>query len=186
MAIQVEENVSGEIASESARRGNHKDLMDIARLAYIYGLPCYEMAHLRFQAVIQGKPAQQMGLNRLQHQTALTTAKTGRVTHTNADMLKSSAWLDLSQGPLRIYVPGHTERYYSLALMDFFTNNFAVLGRRLSGTIHGDFLLIGPGWDGHAPPGITTIHAPTKAVWALIRILVSGGDDLAAARKFQN
>ena len=162
------------------------DLMDIARLAYIYGFPPYEMTRLRLLAFGQprsGKPARP---NALLHARALTTPTTGRVTNTNADMLKSSAWLDLSRGPLAIHAPDAADRYYSLALMDVFTNNFAVLGRRAAGAAAADFFLVGPQWLGAAPMGMTMIRAPTNAVWALVRIMVDGPDELPAVHALQD
>jgi hypothetical protein len=163
----------------------HDDLIDIARLAYIYGFPPYEMARLRFQAVGRPHQGQTMRLNAFRHDRALTSPTSGRVTTTNADMLKSNAWLDLGQSPLVIRVPNTAGRYYSLALMDCFTNNFTVLGPRRTGAAAGDFFLAGPQWNGDAPVGMTLLRAPTNAVWALVRILVHGPDDLAAVRELQ-
>jgi hypothetical protein len=162
--------------------GAHRELTDIARLACIYGFPSYQMARLRFQALKQ----RYAGLNSLSHRRALTTPATGRISNTNADMLKSSAWLDLSRGPLVIRVPESKERYYSLALMDFFTNNFAVLGQRSNETATGNFLLAGPRWKGAAPSGMTVIRSPTNSVWALARILAYGPDDLKAVHALQD
>jgi hypothetical protein len=162
------------------------DLMDVARLAYIYGFPAYEMARLRFRALAQpgeGSPAR---LNAFRHDKAPTVPTTSRVTTSNADMLKSSAWLDLSRTPLVIHVPQAADRYFSLALMDFFTNNFAVLGQRTKGTAAGDFFLVGPQWKGTAPAGMAALRAPTNGVWALVRILVHGPDDLAKVRALQD
>jgi hypothetical protein len=164
----------------------YNNLMDVARLAYIYGFPSCEMVRLRFQAFSQARQGQLARLNTLHHARALTTPTTGRVTNTNADMLKSTAWLDLSRHPLVIHVPDTGNRYYSLALMDFFTNNFAVLGRRTTSTVAGDFFLAGPQWDGAVPAGMTVLRSPTNAVWALVRILVRGPGDLAVVRRLQD
>jgi hypothetical protein len=167
---------------EFPQRGIHWELAEIARLAYIYGFPSYQMARLRFQALKQ----RYAGLNILYHRRVLTTPVTGRISNTNADMLKSSAWIDLSRGPLVVHVPDTKERYYSLALMDFFTNNFAVLGQRSNETATGNFLLAGPGWAGAVPKDMTLVRAPTNAIWALARILVYGTDDLKAVNALQD
>ena len=164
----------------------HDDLMDVARLAYIYGFPAYEMARLRVQAFSQGVRGARLRMNTLYHARALTTPRTGRVTNTNADVLKSSARLDLSQGPLVIKIPGAADRYYSLALMDAFTNNFAVLGQRTPGAGESDFFLVGPQWDAVAPAGMTLLRAPTNAAWALVRIMIDGPDDLPAVHALQD
>jgi hypothetical protein len=160
----------------------HRDLMDLARLAIIYGFPGYEMVRLRSQALSQPRSE----LNRLHHRRKLTTPENSRVTATNAEMVKSTAWLDLSKGPLVIHVPATADRYYSLALMDLFTNNFAVLGQRSTGLTAGDFLLVGPQWPGAGPDGLALIRSPSNAVWAVLRILVRGTDDLLAAHRLQD
>jgi hypothetical protein len=165
----------------------HAELSDIARLAYIYGLPCYEVARLRYRALsLPRRGGNKLRLNAFWHSRELSTPSTIDVTAVNTDTLLSRAWLDLSQGPLVIRLPDTADRYYSLALMDIFTNNFAVLGRRTTGTAALDFFLAGPQWDGAAPTGMPLVRAPTNAVWALVRILVRGPDDLPAVHALQN
>ena len=161
-------------------------LMDVARLAYIYGLPCYEVARLRYRALSLPRRGDRLRPNTFLHSRALSTPKDAVVTAVNSDTLLSRAWIDLSRGPLVIHVPDAADRYYSLALMDFFTNNFAVLGRRPVGTRAGNFLLAGPRWQGAARRDMPVIRAPTNAVWALARTLVYGPDDLAAVHALQN
>jgi len=164
------------------QRDEYHDLMDVARLAYIYGFPSYQMARMRFRAFKQPHAR----LNSLHHVRSLPTHTTGRVTTGNTDVLKSTAWLDLSREPFVIHVPGTADRYYSLTLVDFFANNFAVLGRRSSGLLAGNFLLAGPRWEGAAPAGMTVIRTPTNAVLAVVRILVYGPNDQAAVRALQD
>ncbi len=163
------------------------DLADAARLAYIYGLPCYEVARLRYRAVtLPRKGGELLQLNAFHHTRSLSTPETAVVTAVNCDTLLSRAWIDLSRGPLIIHLPDAADRYYSLALMDVFTNNFAVPGRRTMGPAAGRFLLAGPQWDGVAPAGMKEIRSPTNAVWALVRILGDGPDDVAAVHAIQD
>jgi hypothetical protein len=158
-------------------------LSDVARLAYIYGLPAYELARIRYRAF--SRPRRPLRLNTFRHSRALATPKTSGVTGANCDTLTSRAWIDLSRGPLLIRVPEAADRYFSLALIDFFTNIFAVLGpRSMSGTA-GDFLLAGSQWDGETG-GMRVLRSPTNAVWASARTLVHGADDLVAGHAVQN
>lgn len=78
-------------------------------------------------------------------------------------------------------VPDAGERYYSLAFMDAWTNNFAYVGRRATGNKAGRYLVAGPEWSGTTPDVHRLIRAPTHLVWLLGRTLVDGADDLAAA-----
>ncbi|HTZ34836.1 MAG TPA: DUF1254 domain-containing protein [Stellaceae bacterium] len=165
-----------------------RDLSDIARLGYIYGFPAFEVARLRWRAL--SRPRHPMRVNVLRHKRPLSGPDNSDVTAVNSDTLLSRAWLDLSQGPLLIHLPDAGDRYYSLALMDCFSNNFAVLGRRRPGRLPADVLLVGPRWQGGAPGGAaggaTVVRAPTDAVWALARILVRGPQDLAAVHALQD
>ncbi|MFA7264257.1 MAG: DUF1254 domain-containing protein [Caulobacter sp.] len=152
-------------------------LREAARRAALYGLPLIEMATTRRRTL--GRAA----VNGFNHVRTLRTAKDRNVTRPNNDTLYSSAWIDLSQGPVRIVLPPTGDRYFSLALMDMYTNNFAVLGTRATGTEGGEFLLVGPA----APlPAGAAIRSPTDWVWALGRTLIAGESDLPAAHAVQD
>src|ERR1700730_3058325 len=156
-----------------ARRVTLPELSALAKEAYIYTFPLYAMYRTRYDALARsGAP------NCFQHARMLATPASRAVTAPNNDTLYSSAWLDLSQGPLVLHVPDTAGRYYSLAFMDFYTNNFAYVGRRTTGTKAGDFVIVGPRDQGERPPGIPVIAAPTNGVWLLGRILVTGVEDL--------
>jgi hypothetical protein len=150
-------------------------------------LPCYEVARLRHRALtLPRKGGGLLQLNTFHHTRTLSTPESTIVTAVNSDTLLSRAWIDLSRGPLIVHLPEAGDRYYSLALMDIFTNNFAVPGRRTMGPAASQFLLAGPQWDGAAPGGMKAIRSPTNAVWGLVRILVDGPADLAAVHAIQD
>src|SRR4029079_2550620 len=71
----------------------------------------------------------------------------------NNDTLYLIAALDLSGGPVALHVPDTADRYYVLQFVDAWTNNFAYIGRRATGTAAGDYLLVPPGWSGTVPDG---------------------------------
>ena len=153
------------------------DLKTAARDAFIYTLPLIEVATTRQRGMGLG---QRMGA--FTHVRNLATAKHRAVTTPNTDTLYSTAHVDLSAGPVTISLPAAGDRYLSLALMDAYTNNFAVLGTRTTGPDGGTFRLVGPrdlveGWN--------IVRSPTDHVWALARILVEGPHDLEAARAVQ-
>jgi len=148
-----------------------------AREAFVYGLPLVALAAVQARSAAAGLPA-----NTFRHARALSNARTQKVTAPNNDTLSSSAFIDLSAGPVRIALPGMGERYFSLQLMDAYTNTFCVLGSRTTGPDGGVFTLVGP--TAAAPAG--AIRAPTPTVWALGRMLVDGEADLPAAHALQD
>ncbi|HUN49472.1 MAG TPA: DUF1254 domain-containing protein [Candidatus Sulfotelmatobacter sp.] len=174
---------SGPAAAEDAAL---RRLADVAERAYVYGFPLYEMYRIRYGALYDTKRVWHQVPNHFVHVRALAGPQSRAVTAPNNDTLYSSAWLDLATEPLVVHVPDTAGRYYSLAFMDFYTNNFAYIGRRATGTKAGDYVVAGPGWQGRLPPGLPVIRAPTPAVWLLGRTLVDGADDLAAAHAVQD
>jgi hypothetical protein len=153
------------------------DLRTAARDAFIYTLPLIEVATTRQRGMGLG---QRMGA--ITHVRNLATHKHRAVTTPNTDTLYSTAHIDLSAGPVTITLPAAGDRYLSLALMDAYTNNFAILGTRTTGPDGGTFRLVGPR---EAIEGWNVIRSPTDHVWALARVLVEGPHDLDAARETQ-
>lgn len=147
-----------------------------ARDAWIFALPLIEMAQTR--ARMAALPA-----NRLFHKRVLATPKDVSVTTPNNDTLYSSAWLNLANGPVRLTIPPSGDRYLSVALMDMYTNNFAVLGTRTIGRDGGSFTILGPGAASDDP---LAVRATTPWVWLLVRTLVDGEADLPVAHKVQD
>ena len=155
--------------------------------AFVYTFPLYEMHRTRQTAVLGlGKASGTARPNAFTHRRTLIDASYRRVTTPNNDTLYSSAWLDLAGGPLVLSVPDTGGRYYSLAFMDMYTNNFAYVGRRETGTRPGRYLIVGPDWKGTGTGGMPVIKSPTCAVWLLGRILVDGPDDLPAVHAIQD
>ena len=95
------------------------------------------------------------------------------------------AQLDLSVGPLRLHVPDTDGRYYVLQFVDAWTNNFAYVGHRATGTAAGDYLLVPFGWSGEAGAA-TVIHVPTRIASIVGRWACAGADDLPAVHSLQD
>ncbi|MBL8771238.1 MAG: DUF1254 domain-containing protein [Phenylobacterium sp.] len=149
-----------------------------ARLAWTFTLPLIEVASARTAAFAGGGP-----WNTFAHGRDLVDHTAREITTPNNDTLYSSAHVDLSRGPVTVTIPPTGGRYFSLALMDAYTNNFAILGTRTTGGDGGRYVLVGPD---EPRAGRDVVRAPTRRVWALARILVEGEHDLDAARAVQD
>lgn len=153
--------------------------------AYIYAYPLYEIARTRYAATWK-QPAENSALNRLVHRRTLSDHTDRWVTTPNNDTLYSSAFLDLSQSPVEISTPDFADRYFSIAFLDAFTNNFATIGRRTTGTAPQHYLVVGPHWHGTAPADAKLIRAPGNWVWVLVRTLIQDKSELALVHRLQD
>jgi hypothetical protein len=104
----------------------------------------------------------------------------------NNDTVYSIAQVDLSAGPVRLDVPDTAGRYYVLQYVDAWTNNFAYVGHRATGTAAGSFLLVSRGDTGVRDDGIPVIRFPTAVGTIVGRWAVSGEADLPAVRALQS
>jgi hypothetical protein len=173
----------------SMARANHlnnEQIKDFVTRAYIYSFPVYEMYRTRHRSVSSSENPDGTDLNRFFHRRTLSDHRHRIVTAPNNDTLYSSAWLDLSLEPVVLSVPDTGGRYYSMAFMDFYTNNFACVGRRTTGTKAGDYVVTGPKWNAATPAGLPVIKSPTNAVWLLGRTLVDDEADLPNVHKIQD
>ena len=101
-------------------------------------------------------------------------------TATDADVLVSAAWLDLSEEPVILHMPAG--RSYSAQVMDSWTNVLAAPGTtRIEAR---DFAVVWPSWYGDVPSSMTVIDSPTDMALILVRVSSSGADeDTVAAQQ---
>jgi hypothetical protein len=157
----------------------------IAR-AYEYGFPIFEQQRLAYlYSYFPGNP-QRVPVNSFGHRRRLVDHTARTVTTPNNDTLYSSAIIDLSAGPLRLDVPDFGDRYFSIAFLDAYTNNFAYLGTRVNGGRGGAYLIAGPGAAPRAQRGTGIIRAPGNHIVAIVRILVDGPQDYDEVHRLQD
>jgi hypothetical protein len=149
----------------------------IATLGYIYGYPLVMMDVTRSLSTTP--------FNRFAHATAFPDDKFTDVVSPNVDTLYSQAWLELSKEPIVLAVPEMGRRYYTMPLLDAWTNVFAAPGTRTTGNGKGAFAIVGPGWRGNVPGGVEAIQSPTEMVWLIGRTYTAGKRDYDAVHALQ-
>jgi hypothetical protein len=168
------------------------DLKSAIQLAYEYGLPVFEMSRIQYAMENNPQLPIHLELNQFYHRRKLSSPKNGPVnqliTATNPDTLYSIALVDLRSGPVRIDVPETSNRYYSIALIDEYTNDFGYIGRRATGTHAGSYLLVGPDEQttATAQGASKVIRSPTEDVLLLLRILLYDEEDLSEVHRLQD
>jgi hypothetical protein len=173
------------VQAKSSYRENYAYSLGIQ--AYIYGYPLVTMERTRqLQSLLELPCGQEFTISNVFFEyNDLFTPEDRDVVSPNVDTIYSIAWLDLKREPVVLNVPDTNDRYYVMQLLDAWTNNFASIGRRTTGTGAGKFAIVGPDWKGILPSGINAVKAPTNTVWILGRILVKGEEDLDNARAIQ-
>lgn len=155
----------------------------IAR-AVEYGIAAFELARLAYDFSYDPRNLRRVPVNSFAHRRILSDHRHRLVTTPNHDTLYSSAVLDLSAGPVTLTIPAFGERYYSLAFMDAYTNNFAYIGTRATGGEGGTYIVAGPG--GETPAASRVIRAPGNHISILARILAPGPADYAEVHRLQD
>jgi hypothetical protein len=102
--------------------------------------------------------------NQFHHMREYPSADFRAVVRPNFDTLYSSAWLDLTAGPVLLGAPDTGNRFFMLPLIDMWTGVFAnpgkrtpVRGNRLTSSRH-------PWYTGALPDGVAVIASPTPYV----------------------
>jgi hypothetical protein len=158
----------------------------LVRQAFVYSFPLHEMGALRLSQLGDGARPGATTLGHLRHARTLAGPADRAVTTPNNDTLYSLGWVDLAAGPQKLSLPDTKGRYYSVALIDAYTDNIEVLGRRQNGTNAAEFVLVGPRWNGTLPEGSRVVRATTDDMLVLVRLLVDRPDDAPAVHALQD
>jgi hypothetical protein len=101
---------------------------------------------------------------------------------TNRDTLYVVGCLDLSKGPQVLHVPDMADRYYAVQFTDPSDGtNFAYVGKRVTGTEAGDYIITGPRWKGTISQTMKQISSPNNSVLVIGRVFVENDNDLLTA-----
>ncbi len=161
----------------------------IAMQAYLHAFPAF--LHMRqLTEFLQGRQYMAPGENPLcgwflMRQLADPSTTT---VSPNVDTLYGATYAMLDQqGPMVLSVPAVPDRYYSVAVLDAYFNNFAIISPRTYGHDGGDYLLVPPGWAGDAPAGIRAVlPAPTPIIVLFQRLFIHNEGEYAALHALQD
>ncbi|MHC8344341.1 DUF1254 domain-containing protein [Pseudomonas sp. RT6P73] len=160
----------------------------IAKEAYLYGFPVVEMYKTLYTQAVDKKSANfKAPFNRIGNTAKAFTAKDTAFVTPNADTPYSFVWMDLRAEPVVLTLPPIDEhRYYSVQLIDAYTQNFAYLGTRSTGNNGGHFMVAGPNWQGQQPVKMDRLlRSETNIAYALYRTQLFDEKDLAKVKKIQ-
>jgi hypothetical protein len=164
------------------------DLRTLGREAFIYLYPLVTMDVTRRRLV--SLPADvKPGFgppNQFHHIREFPPADFRLVVRPNFDTLYSTAWLDLTGGPVDVSIKDTGDRYFLMPMLDMWTDVFASPGKRTTGTGTQNYTLVGPGERIEDPGDSTVIQAPTPYVWIIGRTQTNGPDDYKFVNEIQD
>ncbi len=173
-------------AAHAADPISEEEAHSIGVAAYLYFYPLVTMDITRRQLTNVAKPEGiHTPMNSFASLGEFPPADMKVVVRPNFDTLYSSAWLDLTKGPMIVSVPDTHGRYYLLPMLDMWTDVFASPGWRTTGTRAADYAVVPPGWSGSLPADVVRIDAPTPYVWIIGRTKTDGPPDYDEVRKIQ-
>jgi hypothetical protein len=152
------------LASSASAQGNANwpsptETRRVAEAGYIFGLPIVMNYGVMYEyAVDRASPQFKAPFNEIKNEPRVFTYRDTAIVTPNSDTPYSFAWLDLRAEPMILSVPAvERSRYYAVQLIDGNTYNYGYIGTRTTGTEPGDYMVVGPDWQGDTPPGIKKV-----------------------------
>src|SRR5216684_1676846 len=135
----------------------------IAEEGFIYGLPIVMNYAVMYEYSVDKNSGQYKApFNQIKNEARVYTYKDTAVITPNSDTPYSLLWLDLRAEPVVLSVPAvEKTRYYSVMLCDGNTFNYGYIGSRATGSEAGDYMVVGPDWQGATPAGIKKVFRST-------------------------
>jgi hypothetical protein len=160
----------------------------IAKEAYIYGEPIVDNYRVQYAYFVDAQNREYKApWNHIWNSARLFTAADKAIQTANSDTLYSMIGADLRAEPIVLTVPAmEKNRYFSVQLIDYYTQNFAYIGTRTTGNGGGTFLLAGPDWKGETPKGIDKVfRSETQLAFPGYRTQLFNPGDIDNVKKVQ-
>jgi hypothetical protein len=160
----------------------------IAEEGFIFGLPIVMNYAVMYEYAVDRSSGQfKAPFNQIKNEARVYTYKDTAVITPNSDTPYSVAWLDLRAEPIVLSVPAvEKTRYYSVMLCDGDTFNYGYIGSRATGSEAGDYMVVGPDWNGATPPGIKKVfRSTTQFSAAAYRTQLFNAADMPNVEKVQ-
>ena len=174
-------------AAQASAQSDYDTGYALGSQAYEYGIPLLDTDRI-FRTNTSVSKSDGKGdapVNRFSHARKLADAAARDVVAPNHDTLYSIAWLDLSRRPQILHVP-KMHRFFAFELVDPWTENFRNISTATGNQDGGDFAIVGPGFHGKLPAGVTKVRSPYNRVWMIGRTYIKGAADTDRVNKLQN
>ena len=153
------EAMVSQVGKPATPKPDFAEIRSIAEEGFIYGLPIVMNYAVMYEYCVDKNSGQYKApFNQLFNEHRVFTYKDTAIVTPNSDTPYSLLWLDLRSEPYVLSVPVvEKKRYYSLMLNDGNTFNYGYIGSRATGNGSGDYLVVGPSWNGQVPSEIKKV-----------------------------
>ena len=161
----------------------------IAEEGFIYGLPIVMNYAVMYDYAIDRDSGQFTApFNKINNEARVFTYKDTTVVSPNSDTPYSIVFMDLRSEPMVLSVPAvDKKRYYAVMLCDGNTFNYGYIGSRATGSEAGDYMVVGPDWQGETPAGIKQVfRSSTQFSAAIYRTQLFNAADMPNVVKVQS
>jgi hypothetical protein len=175
-------------ANPAAAKLSPAEVQVVAEEGFIYGLPMVMDYAVMYDFVVnRDSGAWKAPFNTLRNEARVFTSADTTVVTPNSDTPYSFVWADLRAEPIVITVPEiDPKRYYSVMMVDNNTFNYGIIGTRTTGNGAGNFMIVGPEWQGETPAGIKQVfRSSTEFSFVLFRTQLFNSQDMPNVEKVQ-
>lgn len=139
--------------------------------AYVYGLPLkifererrLRLNEKKLKFVMQKDICPCAPINVFGHMTKLATSDDSLPYTPNNDTIYSGIILELKDEPIIVTLPDVTDRYWSAQIADAYLENLPYLGSRATEGKGGNYMFVGPDWEGEVPADVILRRMPTNS-----------------------
>lgn len=151
--------------------------------AYTYGLPLkiferersLRLNERKLNFVMKRKICPCAPINQFGHMTKLATSDDSLPYTPNNDTVYSGIALELKEEPVVVTLPDVYDRYWSAQIADAYLENMPYIGSRATAGKGGNYLFVGPDWQGEVPEDVTLRRMPTYSGVIALRYGIEKG-----------
>ncbi len=182
--VSSQTNMSEWAATASSEVNMHPEYaVSIARTAYVWAYPMVNMINRRATLTAVPEPGRAYGVlpaapkNRLGMLSDYIDPGQNWIACPNQDVVYGLGFTTLEETPVVIQVPDFGDRFWVVAIYNQRTDQLGELGQQYN-TEPGQYMLVGPNWDGVTPEGITgVIRSDTELALVIPRIFMDDTDE---------
>jgi hypothetical protein len=174
---------------EDIKQGAEEEVAYVLALeAYVYGFPLVMMDMTKAVMTAASKSEQYKApINQFGRMRTYVDPGFKDCVRISVNSLWAFSFVDLGGEPVVYSQPDTHGRYIVMQALNMWTDDFASVGSRTTGTGAGSFLIVGPNWEGTPPSGIKQVfRSSTRYASILVQIACESPKEFSEINKLQD